>query len=992
MRIRLTILIAIGVFAALCGTLQADDGSVSAEQAEFFEKQIRPVLAEHCDSCHGARKQEGGLRLDSRASLLKGSDSGPVVVAGTPTESLLIEAVRQTGDLKMPPPPKDKLAPEAIAALVRWVELGLPWPATDGKSATAAKNARSHWAFQPIARPAVPAVNDAGWSKTDIDRFVLAKLESPGLSPAPPADRRALLRRASFDLTGLPPAPADVAAFENDPSPTAKAFAAVVDRLLASPHYGERWARHWLDVARYADNKGYVFFEEPSYPWAYAYRDWVIRALNDDLPYDQFILQQLAADQLPLGPDKRPLAALGFLTIGGHFMNNVHDIFDDRIDVVSRGLLGLTVTCARCHDHKYDPIPQADYYSLYGVFRSASEPTVPPAFDKVPETEGYEYYELELFARRSRLDRFLERKHNELVAGGRTRVAEYLLAAHASRDQPSTEDFMLLIPEGDLHPLVVQRYWLHLQRTRKTHDPVWAPWHALAAIPGDEFADKSAKLLNEFLVQNDPARQQPVNPLVIEALAAKSLQSMPDVAARYGELLAGIDKQWHEIEQSARDAKGPPPTGLANPHAEQLRQVYYAPDAPANVPRVAGWGVLTLLPDRAAQAEFQKLVKDLESWMIHGPHAPPRAMVLVDDPVPYDPRVFLRGNPNRAGNSVTRKFLAFLSAQSEPFPHGSGRLDLARAIVDRKNPLTARVIVNRVWQHHFGAGLVRTPSDFGVRSDPPSHPELLDHLASTFMDDGWSIKKLHRRIMLSSVYQQSSSHPSSPLSNSAPLPLSNSSSSPLNKGGPGGVAPRANQQSISSPLSPLSPRGRGVGGEGAATLDPENRLLWKMPPRRLEFESLRDSLLFVAGVLDPAIGGPSANLLAGSNRRSVYGFIDRLALPGLFRTFDFPSPDATSAQRDQTTVAPQALYLLNGPLALDCSGKVLARPEIASEKDFTRRVDLLHRLLFSRAAPPDDLKLADQFFGSDAGSRESSYSWQRYVHALLLTNEFAFVD
>jgi hypothetical protein len=947
MSLRLALLFTTLTCALLGSTLRADERPVSADEAVFFEKQIRPVLAEQCFACHGEKKQEGGLRLDTRANLIKGSDGGPVVVPGKPADSTLIDAVRHIGDLKMPPAPKEKLPPDAIAALVRWVEIGLPWPDANGAAQTASKDYRTHWAFQPITSPTVPKIQDSSWIHTGIDRFVLAKLEAAGLAPAPPADRRTLLRRATFDLIGLPPSPAETAAFEEDPRPTRDAFAAVVERLLASPHYGERWARHWLDVARYADNKGYVFFEEQSYPWAYAYRDWVIRAFNEDLPYDQFVLQQLAADQLPLGRDQRPLAALGFLTVGGHFMNNVHDIFDDRIDVVARGFLGLTVTCARCHDHKYDPIPQSDYYALYGVFRSSSEPTVPPAFDSVPETEGYEYYELELAGRRLKLDRFLDRKHAELVASGRTRVAEYLLAAHASRDQPSTEDFMLLIPEGDLHPLVVQRYWLYLQRTRKSHDPVWAPWHALAAIPAEEFAAQVAKVLEDLSRQTDPSR--PINARVIQALTEKPPQTMKDVAARYGELLAGIDKQWREALQAASDGQMPLPAGLAEPIAEQLRQVLYAADAPANVPKVAGWGVLTLLPDRAAQAEFQKLVKDLESWMIHAPHAPPRAMTLVDDPEPYNPRIFLRGNPNRAGNAIPRQFLGFLSEKAEPFRHGSGRLDLARAIVDRSNPLTSRVIVNRVWQHHFGTGLVRTPSDFGVRTEAPSHPELLDELASQFMNEGWSIKKLHRRIMESAVYQQ--------ISDSGRI----------------------------HPISEIPP-------PKPSALDPDNRLLSRMPRRRLDFESLRDSLLSVAGALELKVGGPSVNLLAGSNRRSVYGFIDRLALPGLLRTFDFPSPDTSSAQRDQTTVAPQALYLLNGPFTLDCARKVLARPEIIGEQDFARRINLLHRLLFSRSAGDDDLDLAEEFFGNDSTARASAEAWQRYIHALLLTNEFAFVD
>jgi mono/diheme cytochrome c family protein len=941
------------------GKLSAADPPVSPQQAEFFEKRVRPVLVENCFSCHGEKKQEAGLRLDSREALLKGADGGEVVVPGKPDESELLEAIRQTGDLKMPP--KGKLSPDAIDAIADWIKMGLPWPATTGKSGDASQNAKSHWAFQPVRKPSPPSVANASWPQTDVDRFIFARLESQGLSPAPLADRRTLLRRASFDLVGLPPTPAEMSAFEADPAPTPQAFASVVDRLLASPHYGERWGRYWLDVARYADNKGYVFFEEASYPWAYAYRDWVIRAFNNDLPYDQFIVQQLAADQLPAAPDNEALAALGFVTIGGHFMSNVHDIFDDRIDVVARGLLGLTVTCARCHDHKYDPIPQADYYSLYGVFRSASEPTVPPALQSIPQTEEYEYYELELAARRTRLEQFLEKKHTELVTGARTRIAEYLMAAYASRDQPSTEDFMLLIPQGDIHPTVVQRYWLYLQKTRRQHDPVWAPWHALAGISEAEFATKSAGVCADLAARNDSGRR--LNPLVIEALTAKPPQTMKEAAERYAELLGRIDKKWQETVRRAQEAGQLAPAGLADSNEEQLRLVFYSPDAPANVPMVTGWGVLTLLPDREAQAEYQKLVKDLETWMIHGPQAPPRAMVLLDDPTPYEPKIFLRGNPNRTGSAIPRQFIRFLSEKSRPFQHGSGRLELARAIASQENPLTARVFVNRVWLHHFGTGLVRTPSDFGIRSEPPSHPELLDYLAATFMDEGWSIKKLHRQIMLSAVYQQASS--SSSLSNAEFGTRNAQLENPKSK--------------IQNPRSP-------------SLVDPENRLLWKMPRRRLDFEALRDSLLAASGTLDDKIGGPSVNLLAGSNRRSVYGFIDRLALPGLLRTFDFPSPDATSAQRDNTTVAPQALYLMNGPLALDCARKILARPEIAGEKGYLRRIDLLHKLLFSRAATAVERETADEFFGEDPASRDSTDLWVRYVHALLLTNEFAFVD
>jgi hypothetical protein len=341
-------------------------------------------------------------------------------------------------------------------------------------------------------------------------------------------------------------------------------------------------------------------------------------------------------------------------------------------------------------------------------------------------------------------------------------------------------------------------------------------------------------------------------------------------------------------------------------------------------------------------------------------------MILADDPVPYDPRIFLRGNPNRVGDNVPRRFLDVLNASKRPFSNGSGRLELARSIARRDNPLTARVFVNRVWMHHFGAGLVRTPGDFGVRSEPPSHPELLDHLAARFMDEGWSIKKLHQSIMLSAVYQQASF-------------------SPPNKEGLGGSAPEGSSNTNSRHQGADAPR-------SPETLDPENRLLWRMNRRRLDFEGLRDSLLFAAGSLDRQIGGPPVNLLAGTPRRAVYGFIDRLALPGLLRTFDFPSPDTTSPLRDTTTVAPQALYLMNSPFALDCAQKLARRSESPGDKDFLRRVTRLHQLALSRVPTPDELRLAEEFFGSEPAARESAVTWERYAQALLLSNEFAFVD
>jgi hypothetical protein len=672
--------------------------------------------------------------------------------------------------------------------------------------------------------------------------------------------------------------------------------------------------------------------------------------LNEDLPYDQFVVAQLAADQLPPAERDRHLAALGFITIGGHFVNNVHDIFDDRIDVVSRGLLGLTTTCARCHDHKFDPISQADYYALYGVFRSSTEPAVLPRLPgPIPEREEFEQFEQELAVRQARLNNFLKERQEIVFRSGRERFAEYVLAAHATRDAPSTEDFMLLIPEGDLHPTVLQRYWLHLQKTRRNNDRVWRAWHALAALPEAEFAARAGEVLAQLRAggagDGGTGDVPPAHPLVVAALSEPPVSTLAEAANRLGGLLKSIDAKWQQLVQAkaGQSAGGQPPTALPDPLEEELRLVLYGADAPANMPLTTGWGVLTLLPDRNSQGQYQKVLKELEEWMIRAPGAPARAMVLQDEAQPYNPRIFLRGNPNRAADPVPRRFLQVLADSDQPFAQGSGRLELARAIASPTNPLTPRVMANRVWQQHLGAGLVRTPSDFGVRSEPPTHPELLDWLAARFVAQGWSLKQLHRLIMNSAAYQQSAT------------------------------------------VTPVA------GGADPQTVDSENRLLWRMNRRRLDFESLRDALLWSAGTLDRTVGGPSIPLLGGPPRRTVYGFIDRLSLPGLLRTFDFPSPDSSSGTRDNTTVAPQALFLMNGPFSQQAARQLAALPEITAETTLEGRVRALVRRLFSRPATEEELAIAREFLGTDLAAITPE-TWGIYAHALLLTNEFVFVD
>ncbi len=909
---------------------------VTPQEADFFERRVRPVLVDHCVSCHGPKTQKSGIRLDSRASVIEDQGSGALVAPGAPEESPLIEVIRGEGAIKMPP--SKPLSPAAIADLTHWVKMGAPWPdserlAPPGSSGAGSADPKQHWAFQPIRRAPLPAVKKSDWPRSSVDWFVLSALESKGLTPSSQADKRTLIRRATFDLTGLPPTPEDVTAFESDNSPDA--FAKVVDRLLASPHYGERWGRYWLDVARYADTKGYILFEDANYPWAYTYRDYVIRAFNEDLPYDRFILEQLAADRLPLDTDKRSLRALGFLTLGSRFMNNIHDVIDDRIDVVTRGLLGLTVSCARCHDHKFDPIPTRDYYSLYGVFASSVEPTTPPLFEAPPATPQYAAFAKELAQREGKLAEFVLGKHRELVDGSKKRAAEYLLAAQAAIGQPTTEDFMLLADGGDLNPTMVVRWRVFLERTHKRHHPVLAPWHALAAFPTEDFAKRSREYCGKLDQAADAAH--PINPMVARALAEQPPQSLAECAQIYARLFNQVEKLWQESAQRA-ELNQTPSTSLPDPAMEELSQVYHGPDAAPELP-FDPYGDLALLPDRPSQAKLQEFRNAVVSWRSTGPGAPPRAMALEDLPTPVEPRVFARGNPHNLGPSIPRRFLEVLSqGERQPFRDGSGRLGLAQAIASRENPLTARVLVNRVWMYHFGTPLVQTPSDFGLRSDPPSHPELLDHLAGSFVEGGWSIKSLHRRIMLSSAYQQASDD-----------------------------------------------------REDARTIDPENTLYWKMNRRRLDFESMRDTLLAVSGRIDGKVGGASIPDLTGdaSVRRTLYGFVDRLNLPGIFRTFDFPDPNASSSKRDATTVAPQALFFMNHPFVLNAARALLNRPEIAGNADTGHRVDRIYGLLFQRRANAEEQDLARNFL---SGEGQNPKAWEHYVQSVLLCNEVIFID
>jgi hypothetical protein len=904
------------------------------EAVEFFESRVRPILADSCVRCHGEKKQSSELRLDSREGVLAGGANGPALIPGNPDESLLIQAIRQTHEeIKMPP--RGKLPDEALDALASWVKMGVPWsegtvlPSADARD----QASRSHWSLQQVRPVDPPRVQDPTWLATPVDAFILARLEKVGLRPSPAADKRTLIRRSTFDLTGLPPTPEEVAAFLADRSPDA--FARVVDRLLASPRYGERWGRYWLDVARYADTKGYLVRGERRYPYSYTYRDYVIRSFNDDLPYDRFLTEQLAADQLDLSGDPRALAALGFLTVGRRDNGDVNEMIDDRIDVVGRGLLGLTITCARCHDHKFDPIPTDDYYSLYGVFASSVEPEELPliAMAGHDQSESGRDFQRQLRERERARDEHVARLKAEFRADLRARIAIYLQAGFDLDFSAAARDAKLddraradKLHPGRLRGLMI-RWKERLAAAGKAPDPVFSPWLALAALPPGDFATKAAVLVQQWCDEGGT-----INAVVAHALAAEPPATMADVVKCYGRVLADAETRWQE--QLKQD---PAASTLDDGGWEALRLLLHAADGPIETAPDAS----PRLFDRKERESIQALEAKIDELQVTHAGAPPRAMVLNDRRDPVNPHVFVRGNPGRPGKAVPRQFLEALAGpERQPFAHGSGRLELAQAITRPDNPLTARVMVNRIWLHHFGAGLVGTPSDFGLRSEPPSHPELLDYLAAAFVRGGWSVKALHRVIMLSRTYQQTSEN-----------------------------------------------------RPEALARDPQNRLLWKYNRHRLDFEATRDALLAVSGRLDTTMGGRSVSLQSAplTARRTVYGFIDRQNLDGLFRTFDFASPDATNPRRHVTTVPQQALFLMNNPFVIEQARALAGRlAAVADEPEM--RIQQLYMLLFGRAPGPRELALGVAFARRPADAGSGLSPWEEYAQVLLLTNEFAFVD
>jgi Protein of unknown function (DUF1549)/Protein of unknown function (DUF1553)/Planctomycete cytochrome C len=757
------------------------DGTDESEKLEFFESKVRPLLVAHCYECHsGDAEAKGslmaGLRVDSLAGMKKGGDSGPALTPGDPAKSLIVEAVNYRND-DMAMPPKKKLDDAQIQILTEWVQMGAPWPGSDHAMSAPQGNEpydwekfrTNHWSFKPIVKSSPPEVTDAAWVKSEIDRFVLARLEAAGLKPNVPAERNLLVRRAYLDLTGLPPSTEQVSAFLADESP--EAFAKVVDSLLESTQYGERWARHWLDVARYCDGYGGNGDGDPL-PNAWRYRDWVVASLNADMPYDQFVVRQIAGDELRDNPDH---VATGFFFVGPRYADDGGDpeakalyeaeTLSDRVDTFSRAFLGLTAACARCHDHKFDPITIKDYYAIAGIFRNT----------------GY---------------------------------GEYPISPKAEVDA----------------------------------------FHAAQAAIHEQ--DKRVK---EFI-----------------NAAAERLKKGPD-----------------EVEAALEE--------------EPKRE---------------------LIAMRARLDELRK-------------SAPPRYEFAhrLYEKGSADMPVALRGDLRKPGEIVPRRFLEIIAGKESPrFTNGSGRMELARSVVATNNPLTARVIVNRVWGWHFGEPLVRTPSNFGTLGERPTHPELLDWLAADFMEHGWSLKRLHRQILLSSTWQLSSKF-----------------------------------------------------DKEKFILDGDNRLLWRMNSRKLEAEAWRDSLLAVTGELERNTGGPSSDAIWNSKRRTLYIKISRsgdiFESDDFLRLFDLPSPAATSEKRVTTTVPQQYLFMMNSAF-MKARAEVLGNWMRELPGELPQKLDATYQRLYSRAPEPSEVELGAQWLGTNPEPER----WHRYAQVLLSAHELIQVQ
>jgi Protein of unknown function (DUF1553)/Protein of unknown function (DUF1549)/Planctomycete cytochrome C/Concanavalin A-like lectin/glucanases superfamily len=1142
-------------------TLSAVADEPSLAEAAFFEADVRPLLVEKCGSCHGdAKSPKGGLQLTSREGVILGGDGGAVVTPGKPDESPLIKAVRYLDEPRMPP--KERLKDREIEILSRWVAMGLPWPGSKPSAPPRERESgegrftddqRQFWSFRPIKSFPAPEVRDASWARSPVDRFILSGLERRGFRPSAPADKRTLIRRATFDLIGLPPSPEEAETFLADGSP--EAFERVVDRLLASPRYGERWGRHWLDLVRYADARDLIQLPpESDFREVWRYRDWVVSAFNRDLPYPEFLRHQIVGDLLPPsepgGINADGLVATGMLAIADFVPGDVDkdqmiaDYVNDEVDVIGRAFLGLSLACARCHDHKFDPISTEDYYALAGIFFSTRLIPGPVPGNtplvRVPLLPQVEIAKIQAQdaadgRRRAELDRHIpdaaDREYIAFLKGTLLKeTARYLVDACELRRRPpeprpelgelakrhgldekilaSWVDYLgrvesqPLVPRhpglrdaasgrligpaleqsaGEWQAAIVERAAREetiasaanssLSRSSLIHlradDPqiVTTPegrvslWPGRSGLPSDARAvdpasgpsrvevriNGHAKKVLRFDGQSlmeVPRRVPPIGSLFVVFRASEAggasqrllgwedsdvgqhglglmvnpagpLQSILRDHGKSGDLVdanraesfevvcvtwgsngtalyrnggtvggKGIESVSSDAAIKALHVGGPGSGGSPRFRGEiaeirvydrpldeserrqveaELSETWFNASDPNGPARdlLADWHEellsargpfwlptehrATTLPE-ANRARLADLNRELDELKKKPPREIPRAVVVQDGGPPgtrhegfKDAQVFLRGNPKKPGKMVPRGFPRILTGEHrEPIAEGSGRRQLADWLARPDHPLTARVMVNRIWQHHFGEGLVRTPNDFGKRGERPTHPELLDDLAGRFVDSGWSIKAMHRLIMLTSTYQQSAK-----------------------------------------------------AATGLALADPDNRLLGRMSRRRLDAEAIRDSLLVVAGRLDTTPGGP-AFLDPDVPRRTLYLSSARTgaSTSGFGRLFDRADPGSIVDRRGESIVAPQALFFMNDPFVGDQARALAARVSREGAKDDRTCIHRLYNLLLSRVPTEAEIDIGLRLLAPDG----EADPWERYCLILLGSNEFIYLD
>ena len=931
--------IGVALEALLAVFLATSSAAAEQQGPEYFEEHVRPLLAARCQVCHNAQLKSGNIDLSGVEGFLKARDEAALISTEQPESSRLLAIVGYEGRIKMPP--TGKLPAEEIAILVNWVGQGAPWPGAEQRQAlipqhqlgSFTEEQQNYWAFQPVADPGLPEVRDRGWAANSIDQFVLARMEEHGLAPAPPADKLTLLRRATFDLTGVPPTPREANAFLEDESP--RAFERVLERLLASPLYGERWGRHWLDVARYADSTGND--EDHRYPYAWKYRDYVIQAFNDGMPYDQFIREQIAGDLLPSedsGPvNRRGIVATGFLALGPKAIAQqdkkrmLYDVYDEQIEVVSKSMLGLTIACARCHDHKFDPILTKDYYSLAGIFASTRSFRDPESHVSrmllkplVPQAE-FERYEAEqelIKNAQIELNNTADVEIEHYIDSIADQVGEYMLAAREVYEDGGEADAIAAARKLDRAQLL---QWIEYLKPGETPRRQLAEWREAM-----------------------PARRS-------------------EVATAYEQRFIKTLEVWHHtirrwrktaIARLKDGTMPPPPKPRFEPGRDRFFfDVYHAKGAPLRFEAEARDQILK----PGTLQTIARLKAELKHLRAKAMPQPPMANA-VEEAEPVNQRVFVRGDYNAEGEPAARVFPAIIAGfDQDPVTSGSGRLELANWIASPTNPLTARVMVNRIWQKHFGEGIVRTPSNFGKLGQPPTHPELLDWLAKRFVEGGWSVKDMHRRIMLSNAYRMSSAE-----------------------------------------------------SETAARTDPANQWLSRFNRRRLDIEELRDGMLAIDKSIDYTMGGTlqsgfgtdgensNARLSidpATSTRRMVYLPLRRANLPTLLNLFDFGDAVTSLGKRPVTNVAPQALFMMNSKFVSDRAAN-LAR-QLLQEEGWTdaERLERAHLSVLTRKPDAGELDQGLSYVGGFRSRFEDvtpQDAWQSYCRILLASNNFIYVD